>query len=196
MKLPSITSPSLLLFSNSLYKWQRQLSSRTVRQSMDIPFLGMCVIYGCRTRISSTWGKPYLNSSFQFIASFWTAWWVPGHLTTFKRAPWLHAANSHTAAGTSHLLPYQSPCLCRCFSASSKGSRSGPVQLFFMVHSSQIAVFNFYEPVHDHKHTFIGGVGPIFQFVTTFWKLQQQSCFTIWAARTISCLMCGRELSY
>lgn len=127
---------------------------------------------------------------------FWTASWVPGHLTTFKRAPWLHAANSHTAAGTSHLLPYQSPCLGRCFSASSKGSRSGPVQLFFMVHSSQIAVFNFYEPVHDRKHTFIGGVGPIFQFVTIFWKPQQQSCFTIWAARTISCLMCGRELSY
>lgn len=35
-----------------------------------VNFLGMCVIYGCHTRISSTWGKPHLNSSFQFIASF------------------------------------------------------------------------------------------------------------------------------
>lgn len=131
---------------------------------------------------------------------FWTPWCVPGHLATFKRTWWLHAANVHTAAGTVSFGSISVSLFMQVvlWFLKRQEIRTFTANLFLSIHPK--AVFNFYSPVHDHKHVFIGRVrwyfSRIFRFVTTFLRLQCQSCFTIRQYWTVFCHMCGRVLSY
>lgn len=107
-------------------------------------FLGGCVWYMCVTlayhpheeKRQLFWTLPF-NSS-PLLHSMVS----PRAYPTFKRTWWLHAANFHTAAGTSHLVPYQFPSLCR-WSLFPQKAGDQAVYSYFFVHSVQMLCLTF-----------------------------------------------------
>lgn len=135
--------------------------------------------------------KPYLNSSFQFTASFELHGESQGISPPSNGHHGCTPQMLNAAAGTSHLLPYQSTLFMQvllCF-LKIQQIRTCAAHFLWSI-PPKLLCLTFMNPSVITNTLLLAELDHFSSSWQPFWKLRQQSCFTIWAARTISCLVC------